>query len=309
MGAITPYRMKKPVISILQFHKEYPDNDTCLQKLFNDRFPKPTCPACKRVNQYHRIASRSRFSCACGMHHIFPKKGTIFEKSDTDLVKWFFAIYLFSQSRNGVAAKELERELQVTYKTAWRMAKEIRKLMQDETELLSGEVEADETWIGGRRERKHKMDNKTIVFGAVQRKGKVSTRIIKDTTEQSLLESVRDNVAKGSKLMTDEYRSYKSIANIEGHDHSTVRHSGNEYVRGNTHTNTIEGFWSQLKRSIDGTYHVVSPKYLSSYLSEFSFRYNFGRREDAHLFDVLLGRVSLPHVVAAARIALYYQTC
>ena len=184
------------------------------------------------------------------------------------------------------------------------MAREVRKLMQDDAGLLSGEVEADETWIGGKRKMKFKMDNKTIVFGAVQRKGKVSTKIISNTTEQSLLEAVRDNVAKGSKLMTDEYRAYKSIANIEGHDHSTVKHNAREYVRGTTHTNTIEGFWSQLKRSIDGTYHVVSPKYLSSYLSEFSFRYNFGRREDAHLFDVLLGRVTLPHVLAVARIGI-----
>lgn len=295
--------MKKPVLSILRFHEEYPDNDTCLQRLFNDRFPKPTCPKCKRVDQYHRIASRARFSCVCGKHHIFPKAGTIFEKSDTDLVKWFFAIYLFSQSRNGVAAKELERELQVTYKTAWRMAKEIRKLMVDEAALQSGEVEADETWIGGKR-KWHEPENKTIVFGSVERKGKVHAEIVKDVTEESLLHPLRDYVAKGSKLMTDDYRAYKSIAHIEGYNHSSVNHSAKQYVDGKVHTNTIEGFWSQLKRSIDGTYHVVSPKYLSSYLGEFVFRYNHGRRMDQHLFDVLLGRVTLPHVAAAAQIGI-----
>ena len=295
--------MSKPFLSILQFHKEYPDNDTCLVKLFRDRFPKPICPICKRVNQYHRIASRARFSCVCGKHHIFPKEGTIFEHSSTDLVKWFFAIYLFSQSRNGVAAKELQRELQVTYKTAWRMAKEIRKLMSDEPVLQTGEVEADETWIGGRRKMKEK-NNKSIVFGTVQRKGKVNATIVKDCTEQSLLTHIRSNVAKGAKLLTDDWRAYKSIAFVEGYDHSSVNHSARQYVDGATHTNTIEGFWSQLKRSIDGTYHVISPKYLSSYLGEFVFRYNHGRREDCHLFDLLLARVSLPHVAAVARIGI-----
>ncbi|MFA6523218.1 MAG: IS1595 family transposase [Candidatus Peribacteraceae bacterium] len=298
--------MKKPVLSILRFHEEYPDNDTCLERLFNDRFPKPTCPVCKRVNQYHRIASRARFSCSCGKHHIFPKEGTIFEHSSTDLVKWFFAIYLFSQSRNGVAAKELQRELQVTYKTAWRMAKEIRKLMNDEPVLQSGEVEADETWIGGKR-RRGEPENKTIVFGTVERKGNVNASIVKDCTEESLLHPIRDCVAKGSKLLTDDWRAYKSIANIEGYDHSSVNHSARQYADGTTHTNTIEGFWSQLKRSIDGTYHVVSPKYLSSYLGEFVFRYNNGRRDDCHLFDLLLGRVTLPHVAAVARIAFARQ--
>jgi len=212
-----------------------------------------------------------------------------------------------SQSRNGVSAKELERQVGVTYKTAWRMQKQIRLLMLDDGALLKGEVEADETWIGGKRKRKNYKDNKTIVFGAVERKGKVSTRIIRDTTEQSLLESVRDNVAKGSQLMTDEYRAYKNIAHIEGYKHTTVRHSKNQWRKGNTHTNTIEGFWSQLKRSIDGTYHVVSAKYLPLYLSEFQFRYNYREHASEHLFSFLLSRVALPHVVAVERIG--YGQC
>lgn len=284
--------------TILDFTKKFPDDTSCLQYLFEKRYGKRTCPKCERVGQYHRQGKTAHFVCNCGGDQVSPKAGTIFEKSRTDLVKWFFAIYLFSQSRNGVAAKELERELGVTYKTAWRMAKEIRKLMLDETGLLKGTVEADETWIGGRRKMKQKMENKTIVFGAVERKGKVNTRIIPNTTEQSLLESVRDNVAKGSRLMTDDYRAYKGIAFVEGYDHGSVAHSKRQYVKGDVHTNTIEGFWSQLKRSIDGTYHVVSPKYLSSYLAEFQFRYNYRDHDSLHLFDWLLSRVGLPHVLA-----------
>ena len=294
--------MITPPLSILHFHEEYPNDEACLDRLFRDRFPNPLCPSCEKKNHYYRVKSRACYACSCGKSQIFPKKGTIFEKSDTDLVKWFFAIYLFSQSRNGVAAKELERELQVTYKTAWRMAKEIRKLMQEDPILQQGEVEADETLIGGRAKGwKNKNTNKTIVFGSVERKGKVHAEIVKDVTEESLLHPIRDNVAKGSKLMTDEWRAYKSIAHVEGYKHETVNHSAKEYVRGNAHTNTIENFWSQLKRSIDGTYHVVSPKYLSSYLGEFSWRYNFGK-SPVHMFDLLLGRVALPHVAAIARI-------
>lgn len=294
--------MKQPRYTLLDFHKQFPTNDACLDHLFETHHGHKACPKCGKVGHYHRQKNTSRYVCSCGKHQISPKAGTIFEKSDTDLVKWYFAIFLMSQSRNGVAAKELERQVGVTYKTAWRMQKQIRLLMQDDAGLLSGDVEADETWIGGKRKRKEYRENKTIVFGAVQRKGKVATRIIPATTEQTLLESVRDNVAKGSNLMTDEYRAYKTIAILEDHSHSTVTHSKNQWRHGDTHTNTIEGFWSQLKRSIDGTYHVVSPKYLPSYLSEFQFRYNHARSSGEHLFSFLLSRVGLPHVVAVQRI-------
>lgn len=294
--------MKQPRYTLLDFHKQFPTNDACLDHLFETHHGHKACPKCGKVGHYHRQKNTSRYVCSCGKHQISPKAGTIFEKSDTDLVKWYFAIFLMSQSRNGVAAKELERQVGVTYKTAWRMQKQIRLLMQDDAGLLSGDVEAGETWIGGKRKRKEYRENKTIVFGAVQRKGKVATRIIPATTEQTLLESVRDNVAKGSNLMTDEYRAYKTIAILEDHSHSTVTHSKNQWRHGDTHTNTIEGFWSQLKRSIDGTYHVVSPKYLPSYLSEFQFRYNHARSSGEHLFSFLLSRVGLPHVVAVQRI-------
>jgi transposase len=294
--------MKKPVFTILEFHKQFPDNETCIKHLFETHHGHKPCPKCGEVGAYHLQRGTSHFVCNCGAHQISPKAGTIFEKSDTDLVKWYFAIFLMSQARNGVAAKELERAVGVTYKTAWRMQKMIRLLMIEDTALLSGEVEADETWIGGKRKRKGYRDNKTIVFGAVQRKGKVNIRVVPDATEQSLLEPIRDNIAKGSHLMTDEWRAYKSITNIEGHEHSTVTHSKNQWRHGNTHTNTIEGFWSQLKRSIDGTYHVVSPKYLPSYLAEFQFRYNHGKNPAEHLFSFLLSRVGLPHVLAVQRI-------
>lgn len=261
------------------------------------------------TGKYHLQRGTSHYVCQCGGHQISPKKGTIFEKSDTDLVKWFYAIFLMAQSRNGVAAKEIERQCGVTYKTAWRMAKQIRLLMQEESSLLSGEVEADETMIGGRRKGKpgRGASGKTIVFGMVERERKqISTRVVSNAKVRTLLPHVRDNIARGTKFISDEFRSYKTIARMLQLEHSTVQHGDKEYARPDgTHTNTIEGFWSQLKRSLDGTHHVVSPKYLPLYLSEFQFRYNHGQNASSHLFDVLLSRVTLPHVRATRRIAAY----
>ena len=283
--------------TIQQFFQEYPSNGVCLDRLFRMRFPNPKCPSCGRVNAYHRHGNRASFICNCGKHEISPKVGTIFEKSDTDLVKWFHAMFLMSQSRNGVAALELKRQVGVTYKTVWRMQKLIRETMRDGDFTLSGEVEADETMVGGKAKQKRKMANKSIVFAAVERKGKVQAEVIKDSTEDTLLHAVRENIAKGSLLLTDKLRAYKNIAHIEGYGHEAVHHSAKQYVDGKAHTNTIDGFFSQLKRSLDGTYHVVSPKYLPLYVSEFEFRYNHGRREDVHLFDLLLRRASGHRVI------------
>lgn len=291
--------MKSPTLTILNFHKMFPDNKTCLVHLFETHHGHKKCPKCGEKGKYHLQADSSHFVCQCGAHQISPKAGTIFEKSDTDLVKWFFAIFLMSQSRNGVSAKELERQIGVTYKTAWRMQKQIRLLMQEAPTLLSGEVEADETMIGGYRPGKRgwAAEGKTIVFGQLQRKGKVQTAIIKNFRAETLLPHFKDNVAKGSDLITDEMRSYKTVAKIMDYKHRRVEHQAKEYARPDgTHTNTIEGFWSQLKRSLDGTYHVISPKYLPLYLSEFQFRYNHGRNPAFHLFSFLLSRVALPHV-------------
>lgn len=204
---------KQPTLSILDFHKLFPDNDTCLDYLFEKHHAQKKCPECGDAGKYHHAKGTSKYICQCGGSQISPKAGTIFEKSDTDLVKWFFAIFLMSQSRNGVAAKKIERACQVTYKTAWRMARQIRLLMQEHPELLSGEIEADETMVGGKRHgsRGWAAEGKTIVFGTVQRKGRVQTSGIKDFKADTLLPYFKDNVAKGSDLITGKMKSYKTI--------------------------------------------------------------------------------------------------
>ncbi len=201
-------------------------------------------------------------------------------------------MFLMSQSKNGVSAKELERHLGVTYKTAWRMAKQIRILMEQKPSMLSGNVEADETYIGGKgknNKRGRGAENKTAVFGLVERQGDVKAQTVGNVKSATLIPIIAENVEQGSTLMTDEFRSYNASKSY-GFGHETVNHSAKEYVKGLAHTNTLEGFWSQLKRSMDGTFHKVSPKYLQAYVDEFAWRYNH-RKSEVPLFRLLLGEV------------------
>ena len=282
----------KDSYTIQDFQKRFPDNNTCLDYLFHALYGNAECPACGRKGQYHRRKEASDYVCNCGGHQVSPKAGTIFEKSRTDLYKWFYAIFLMSQSRNGVAAKEIQRHTGVTYKTAWRMALQIRAIMQENAFMLFGDIEADDTYIGGKRrgKRGRGAQGKTIVFGQVERKGKVKAEVVENLKTETIKPKFEDNIAKGSKLMPDEFQTYKKLADLLEIDHETVEHGKKEYARGHVHTNTIEGFWSQLKRSLDGTHHVISPKYLSFYVSQFQFAYNHGQ-DDTPLFEELLKRV------------------
>ena len=258
-----------------QFKAEYPDDDACLEAVFQNRFGDlKDCPKCGVVDtKFYRVKKRQCYACMhCG-YQLHPLANTIFRKSSTPLTNWFHAIYLFSVAKNGVSAKELECHLGVTYKTAWRMCKHIRLLMQQESGKLTGEVETDETYIGGKHSRRVGFSKKQVVFGLVERNGRAMTSHVKSSGARILVPAIQGNVELSAHIYSDEWRSYKSLPKL-GYAHTTVNHSALEYVRGSAHTNTIEGFWSQLKRSIDGTYHAVSPKYLQSYLNEFTFRYN-----------------------------------
>lgn len=278
--------------TIAQFNKDFPNDDVCLDTVFQNRYGDvKDCPKCGVVDtKFYRVTGRKCYACMhCG-YQLHPLSRTIFHKSETPLKSWFYAIYLFSVSKNGVSAKELERHLGVTYKTAHRMAAQIRKLMADGGDPLTGEVEIDETYIGGRRKLAQKYNNKSVVFGMVERDGFVKSSHVKSNGSRVLLPVIIKDVAPQSSIHSDEYRAY-NVLSRHGYNHTTVNHSKLEYVRGTAHTNTIEGYWSQLKRSIDGTYHSVSPKYLQRYLDEFSFRYNL---RGVAVYPVLLERASMP---------------
>jgi len=254
----------------------YPDDNACLDEIFNNRYGHlKSCPSCKKKTNFYRIENRKVYSCQYCGYQISPLADTIFHKSSTSLKDWFYSIYLFSVSKNGVSAKELERQLGVTYKCAWRIAKQIRQLFKQNKDLLSDIIEIDETYIGGKHKGKRGRgsENKTPVVGLAQRKGNLKAKVVSNTNSYTVQNIMRDSVQLGSNIMTDEYRSYNVVRKL-GFNHQTVSHFKEQWANGIAHTNTIEGFWSQLKRSINGTYHCVSPKYLQSYVDEFVYRYN-----------------------------------
>ena len=283
--------------TINDFNRDYPDEDTCLERLRNRRYPNgSTCEKCERVTKYHRDAERRSYSCQWCGYHVHPTAGTIFEKSTTSLRLWFYAIFKMASTRCGISAKQLERELGVTYKTAWRMFHQIRKMLTDDNDQrLSGTVEADETYVGGRRGGKRgrpgKESHKTPVFGMAERKGRVVATAVSDAKRATVVPQVQKNVLPETTIYTDEYRVYDNL-NKQGYRHSRVHHAEEIYVAGDdVHTNTIEGFWSLLKRGIAGVYHSVSAKHLQGYLNEYCFRYNH-RKDERPMLVTMLSRVT-----------------
>lgn len=285
--------MKKPQ-TIAQFFQRFPSDEACLQHLFDVRFGQGyACPKCERDSNWYRIKAERAFSCQWCGHHLHPTVGTPFEKSRTSLQLWFYAIFLFTTTRNGVAAKELQRQLGVTYKTAWRMADLIRKHMADvdgEAPLggLNKVVEIDETWIGGKVQGKGPayVRNKTTVFGMLEKGGSIMLKVVPNRRKATLEGIILDNVLPYSQIHTDEYSSYDKLS--MHYRHKRIDHSAKEYVAADgTTVNRIEGFWAQLKRSIAGTHIHVSGKHLWKYAKEAEFRFNRRLRPDEMLDDLL----------------------
>jgi transposase len=285
--------------SLMEFMQEFPDDATCLDWLWRQRFSKDGthafCEKCEQERTFHRIQTRPSYSCAhCG-HHIYPLAGTIFHKSATSLHLWFHAIFLMSQTRCGVSAKHLERTLGVTYKTAWRMFKLIRYQLMDEDEWpkLKGTVEVDEMFVGGKgrgKGRAMKNRNKTPVIGIVERGGKVRAFAMTDASADSLLPHIHKHIHAGSTVYTDEFTSYRRLGKL-GYDHHMVKHGARIYVGGNAHTNTVENLFWNIRGGLRGTYHYVSRRYLQGYLNEFCFRLN--HRDDAvPMFRTMLAKAA-----------------
>lgn len=289
--------MSKPM-PITEFMKLFPNDDACLEHLFKVRFGYDhECQKCGEALLWKKLTKMPAYTCSCG-HHVHPMVGTPFNKSHTPLQKWFYAMYLFTTTRHGVSAKELQRQLSVNYKTAWRMGHELRKYLafvDGDTPIggIGGQVEIDETLMGGVHKtgkRGRQMENKTIVLGMAERGGNVIARIVPDVKRTTLEAHIVRKVDRKSKISTDELNSYKRLT-MYGYQHESVNHRAGEYVRGNVHTNTIEGFWSMLKRSIQSTHIQVSERHLSKYLGEFEYRWNM-RHDPAEMFPRLLRRLA-----------------
>ena len=278
--------------TVTDFFRQFPTDDACLEHLWNIRFgDEVECEKCGKVGKFYRLRKEPAYSCPrCG-HHIHPMVGTPFAKSRTPLQKWFYAMYMFTTTRHGVAAKELQRQLGVTYKTAWRMGHELRKYMAevDGETPLSGDVEADETYVGGRTtggKRGRGAPNKTVVFGMLERDGDVMANVVPNVRKKTLQPIIKENVVKDSTVHTDELKSYSGLSKA-GFEHETVNHGAGQYVDGDSHVNGIEGFWARLKLSIRGTHVHVSRKHLQTYVKEFEYRYNM-RKQPEMMFDRLL---------------------
>jgi transposase len=274
-----PYTLK-------DFQKQFPDDATCLEWLRNYFYPDGIhCKNCERVTKHHRVASRPSYCCDhCG-NHVHPTAGTIFHKSPTALTTWFYAMYLMSATRCGISAKQIQRETGVTYKTAWRMFKQIRSMLdetKDGTKLGGSQkpVEVDEMYFGGKQRmqgRASKADPraKTPVVGLVQRKGSVRAFVTADVKQETLHGLIREHVLPSNLVFTDDFLVYDGLGKYrENYYHRRIRHSEKVYVAGDVHTQTIEGFWSLVKNGIKGVYHSVGRHYLQTYLNEYSFRYN-----------------------------------
>jgi transposase-like protein len=292
--------------TVKQFNAEFPNDTACLEYMKEARYPGGVtqCAKCGVERKHHRVGNRTAYACDhCG-NHIFPLAGTIFHKSTTSLRLWFYAAFLMGSTRCGISAKQIQRETGVTYKTAWRMFKQIRSLMSDGDLQLEGPtVEIDETYMGGVRKygrgRPMRGDKKkTPVVAIVERGGRVVAKAVPDVSADSLMGLVKKHVVPGSMIYSDEYAGYRSIPHLWdknnknfGFRHRTIKHSAGVYVRGDIHTNTVEGVWSLIKRGIGGVYHSVSPAYLQTYLNEYTFRYN-RRHMGNQQFRAILERVS-----------------
>jgi transposase len=291
--------------TVEQFNAEFPDNETCLAFLMEQRFPghmvKCDSDDCGgAIRKHHNVTGRTAYACDYCGHHVYPLAGTIFEKTVTPLKLWFYAMYLMGSTRCGISAKQIQRETGVTYKTAWRMFKQIRSLLSEDIALSGSSVEMDEMYHGGKRKghtgRAMRGDkHKTPVVGIIQRSkkgklGKVIAKATPDVTANTLIGMVREYVLPKSTVFTDDFPSYDGLT-VRGYEHKRIQHSAKVYVVGDIHTNTIEGFWSLVKRGIGGVYHSVGQKYLQSYLDEYTFRYN--RRDRGNLiFHAILAQVS-----------------
>jgi transposase-like protein len=288
----------KASVTLREFLGQFPDDESCLNHLFDCRFGQGyKCPKCGRKAKWYRLKSERAYCCGVCGHHLHPTVGTLFEDSRTPLQSWFIAIYLFTTSRHGVSAMELMRQLGVTYKTAWRMGHQIRNHMAqvDDEMPLYGEVEIDETYVGGRTtggKRGRGAPNKTIVFGMLQRNGQVMTKVVPNVAKKTLQPIIEENVLDGSTVHTDELKSYRGLKKA-GYNHHTVNHGIHEYVNGETHTNNLDNFWKHLKGSIKSTHIHVSPKHLHKYAKEFEYRFN-SRDNPSAMFPALVSQFPKP---------------
>lgn len=301
--------------NLMQLFAYFKDEQVCREYLGTIRWNgNIKCPykGCEH-DKVFSFSNGKVYKCAKCRKKFSVRVGTIFEDSKISLQKWFAAIYLITSHKKGISSLQLHRDLGVTQKTAWFMLHRVRHTFgfNVSSEKLSGVCEADETFMGGQEKNKHKskrtegtqgrsVKTKSAVVGIVERGGELRATKIPDTTGQNLRKFVYENLQLGSKIHTDEWWGYKGLA--QAYKHNFVKHNEGEYVVGDSHTNTLEGFWSLLKRGTIGIYHSMSDKHLQQYIDEFVFRYNTRKCTESYRFDTMLNHINT-HLTYAELIA------
>jgi transposase-like protein len=278
-------------MNIVSIYRKFPTEQSCIAHLEAVKWKgKPVCPYCKSTKST-ALPKESRHHCNTCNTTYSVTVGTIFHNTKMDLQKWFLGVSLMLNAKKGLSARQLARDLEINKNTAWSMAMRIRRAMLDNGELLRGIVEMDETYVGGKPRKGGRPGitgrgtRKTPVVGMVERQGKVVAMVSPRLTCKRLNSLIRQNISPDATLMTDDFCGYNR-AHGQVKSHRIIKHSLKKYVDGVIHTNTIEGFWSLLKRGVIGQYHKVSFRHLQSYVNEFAFRYN--NRKNPEVFNLTI---------------------